>query len=143
MIKREAGATPQSHVLFLAHVVFCGRVEAKAIPVTETTSAHHTIQRDGAFEIELEGNPSTGYDWDTAATDAASLARVRITDMGVAPRRAAPSPDATRLVGAPVVRRWRVTALAAGTAQLIFRYRRAWESAAPVKTHSVIVEISN
>ena len=109
--------------------------------VSEATEAHHVLQPGGAFEFELEGNPSTGYDWDWTATAAASLALVEITDLGAVEMTGAR--PARGVVGAPVLRRWRVTARAAGTAQLTFSYRRSWERAPAIKTHIAIIEISN
>ena len=110
--------------------------------MTDHTQQTNSANIGDAFDVALVGNPATGYDWDVEVSAAACQALVIIADLGAAQIGGA-LPGAEQIVGAPVMRRWRITAESAGRAQLIFSYRRPWETAAALKTHTVIVEIAS
>lgn len=114
----------------------------KVHPMTEPTIRKIALRIGETLNVRLEGNPSTGYDWDAAASDEDSLSRVAIRDLGADHHSESAPPNAPRLVGAPVMRAWSVTAVLLGTARLIFNYRRPWETAGPIKTHIVILDIT-
>jgi inhibitor of cysteine peptidase len=83
--------------------------------------------------IELQENPSTGYRWGLDATAGSNLSILRISDRGFSERN-----GGRRLVGAPGIHRWDIEAVAAGTARVVFVYRRPWEDKA-ARRHEVAV----
>ena len=83
--------------------------------------------------IALPANPSTGYRWQVSETESSNLSAVRISDAGF-------TPDSAR-IGAPGLMRWRIEGLRAGAAEVVFVYRRPWESVAPSRKHVLRVRI--
>ena len=85
------------------------------------------------FEIELESNPSTGYEWTmTTRPDEAILGLTR--DEFV--------PSDSTAVGAPGKHIWRFKALAAGKTTIVLEYARSWEEdEKPRQVHTVTVEV--
>lgn len=84
--------------------------------------------------VELEENPSTGYRWEIDAGASSNLPILRISDRGFSERE-----GGKRLLGAPGIHRWNIEAASAGTARVIFIYRRPWEDKAG-RRHEVAVE---
>ncbi len=84
--------------------------------------------------VELEENPSTGYRWEIDAKASSNLPLLRIGDRGFSEREAG-----KRLLGAPGIHRWTIEAASAGTARVVFIYRRPWEGKA-ARSHEVAVE---
>ncbi|MBI5320498.1 protease inhibitor I42 family protein [Bradyrhizobium sp.] len=84
--------------------------------------------------VELEENPSTGYRWEVDAKASSNLPILRIGDRGFSERE-----GGKRLLGAPGIHRWSIEAASAGTARVIFVYRRPWEDKA-ARSHEVAVE---
>lgn len=85
------------------------------------------------FTIELESNPTTGYEWKmTTRPDAAILGLT--TDEFVAPQSSA--------TGAPGMHVFRFKALKAGNTNMVFQYARSWETEEPpAQTHDVSVAV--
>ncbi|WP_159727082.1 protease inhibitor I42 family protein [Methylosinus sp. Ce-a6] len=77
--------------------------------------------------IDFGENPSTGHVWrfDRAASENPSI--VRVGEGGFTPSGGEPDRP---LVGAPGRRRFRIEALAAGRARLVFAEERPWEKRA-------------
>jgi len=86
-----------------------------------------------AQAIEFVENPSTGYVWrfDRAASENPAI--VRVGEGGFTPSGGEPDRP---LVGAPGQRHFRVEAVAAGRARLVFVEERPWEKR-PVQRRSV------
>lgn len=115
----------------LAHVA--------AIVLMTTIGAEAAEQRlrlavGQSASVELEENPSTGYRWEIDAKASSNLPALRIGDRGFSQRE-----GGKRLLGAPGIHRWNIEAASAGTARVIFIYRRPWEGNA-VRSHEVAVE---
>ncbi len=68
------------------------------------------------FTVELEGNPTTGYEWQLAQDDA----RFRLINKDYAP----PSTS----IGAATKERFQIEALQSGSTTLTFKYKRPWET---------------
>lgn len=83
--------------------------------------------------VELGENPSTGYRWTVDAKASSGLSIVRIDDRGFS------APEQGKRLGAPGIHRWDIQAVRAGTANVVFIYRRPWENK-PVRSHQVAVE---
>lgn len=87
--------------------------------------------------IELEENPSTGYQWQIDLADSSNLSILHLTDKGFTQARFGDHP----VVGAPGVHSWTIKAVAAGKAAIVFVYRRVWERT-PIQKYIVTVEVS-
>ena len=87
-----------------------------------------------SFAINLDSNPSTGYQWQIVkALDTGLLELVDSKYI----------PPETNLVGAPGKEEWTFRAIKAGKAIISFNYVRSWENnVAPAKTDYYIVMIS-
>lgn len=86
-----------------------------------------TARVGGTVEIEVAGNPTTGYSWETKSVNAAVLKPVGEPEYRQTPRPAGGQP----LVGAGGTFIFRFKALAAGTSPVHLIYRRPWEKDAP------------
>ena len=94
-----------------------------------------TVRATAGQEVTLllEANPSTGYSWDLA--EAPGGWKVQMIDHEyVAPKEGVPGQGGHEA--------WRMGAIAVGTAELKFVYRRPWEKdKAPAKTVTVKMEV--
>lgn len=81
--------------------------------------------------LRLEGNPTTGFSWEVAEIDSATL--VQHKEVEFAPQ--------SNLIGAPGTFTFRFKALQRGATTLRLVYRRPWEKAAPADTFSVHIEV--
>jgi inhibitor of cysteine peptidase len=88
----------------------------------------------GSAIFSLQENVTTGYSWRIDQAASRDLDILVISDGGRSGGR-------RRMVGNPSVRHWKIRALKPGRAEIIFAYQRPWEPA-PVKTHSVEVEVA-
>lgn len=88
----------------------------------------------GSAVFSLQENVTTGYSWRIDSEASEGLDIIAIVDAG---RSGAPS----KMVGSPSVRRWKITALKPGHAEIVFAYQRPWEPA-PVQTRRVEVEVA-
>lgn len=68
-----------------------------------------------SWEVEIEGNPSTGYRWLLDEARSTGLASVEVKALGY-------RDSATDLLGAPALYVFRLTCLAPGEAHLVFAY---------------------
>jgi inhibitor of cysteine peptidase len=84
--------------------------------------------------IALQENPSTGYRWELSGSASRNLSLVDISDAGFAR-------GASRLLGAPGTRRFKIVAREPGTALAVFDYARPWERVEPARHHVVTIEI--
>jgi inhibitor of cysteine peptidase len=83
--------------------------------------------------IELESNPTTGYEWKMTTKPDASILGLT-TDTYEAPT--------SSLAGAPGKRIFRFKALKAGKTTIVFENSRSWEKdEPPAQTHTVAVEV--
>ena len=82
----------------------------------------------------LSENPSTGYSWAIDAAASKGLDVVAVEHRGHKPGKTMP--------GAPGERLWTLRALKSGHAEIAFVYRRPWESAPPVDTRTVVVDVA-
>lgn len=130
-------------VLFVAGVALAvwlglGRsgfvVGGDAVPAADTATVYReqdngrtvTIARGSRFAIELESNPSTGFNWDIAEPLPVS---VDLTSQG---RSGGISGEQ---VGTPGHQRFDFTAKAAGKGEIVMGYRRSWQKGVePAKT---------
>ena len=83
------------------------------------------------LEVSLKGNPTTGYQWETAAVDAAILKLVGEPEF---------NPDSGAL-GAGGKVTLRLIAVAAGQTTLQLIYHRPFENVPPIKTFKATVVV--
>ncbi|WP_316168353.1 MULTISPECIES: protease inhibitor I42 family protein [unclassified Bradyrhizobium] len=119
-----------ARLVYLVAIVLMVAIGAQARAADQTLR----LAVGQSASVELEENPSTGYGWAVDAKASFRLPLVRITDRGFSERE-----GGKRLVGAPGVHRWDIQALSAGTANVVFIYRRPWERK-HVRSHAVAVE---
>lgn len=82
--------------------------------------------------IELEGNPTTGYTWNTTVEGyAVSLETVETL----------PKEGTEDLVGAPVIQRFTFGVSDVGTSTVTLEYARVWESKAPLKKVVYVISV--
>ncbi len=85
------------------------------------------------FKVELESNPTTGYDWKMTTTPDPDI--LGLTQDSY-------DPPESSAMGAPGTRVWRFQALNAGSTTIVFEYARSWESdTPPAQTHNVSVVV--
>ncbi len=107
-------------------------------PATVTLTASDSggqikVKTGDLIVIQLEGNPSTGYAWETRDLDAAMFELVG------EPEFKSDSPD---LIGAGGTLTLTFKALKAGTATLNLVYHRPWETdVEPLDTFSITVTV--
>ena len=113
----------------------CGTKEATDDKQTVEPEAPTSIVTEAGkqFEINLAGNPSTGFEWTLADEPDPELVKRLWEDTYVY----ALTP------GAPAIQVFNFEALAVGSTDLKFEYSRSWETdVAPEKTHTVSVTIN-
>jgi len=83
----------------------------------ENSGATHEIAVGDLLQIEVEGNPSTGFWWHFQELDEEYLELVKEETEKVSKRR----------LGAPVLGRWRLRAKKCGKTTVSMAYYRQWE----------------
>jgi inhibitor of cysteine peptidase len=83
----------------------------------DDNGATATVSPGTGFTIQLDENPTTGYEWNATYSDNLNL----INDTFV--------PPDTQLVGAGGVRMWQFEATGVGTGNFTAIYKRPWEAA--------------
>jgi len=91
--------------------------------VTEAEAGPVALAVGQDLIVRLESNPSTGYSWTVAPSDAPVLAPREVQHM--------PDEVPAGVVGAGGIDALRFSAVAAGTQTLTFRYARSWETDTP------------
>lgn len=82
-------------------------------------------------------NPSTGYGWAINRAASQGLDKVAVADGGFRPG----APAGPQMVGVPGEHVWTLQALAPGSAEIVFAYRRPWEAEAG-ETRRVVVDVA-
>lgn len=89
-----------------------------------------SIGADQMLEVQLEGNPTTGYTWEVAEEGVVTL--VESTHQ----------PDSD-LEGSPGITTLRFEPKAAGSGDLVLIYHRAWEEGVePLETRTITVTVT-
>jgi inhibitor of cysteine peptidase len=111
----------------------CGPVAPKQLNLSEKDAGSTVQLRAGdTLEVVLEGNPTTGYQWEVGAGDTAVIKQVGEAQF---------QPD-TSAIGSPGKITLRFTAVAAGQTALKLIYHRPFEqNVPPVKTFEVTVVV--
>jgi inhibitor of cysteine peptidase len=101
---------------------------------TETGSVIN-VEQNNTFEISLEENGTTGYQWFHNLSDISALNLISEENLHYTSRE---------LVGAPIQKIWSFEALKPGTYTLTFEYKRSWEEGVePIKTVQCTINISS
>ncbi len=90
-----------------------------------------SVPKRGTLEVILQGNPTTGYEWEVARTDASLLPLDQVRYKSGSDRP-----------GAGGKYRFEFNALEAGTVDLRLVYKRSWEAGA-AETFHVTVHITD
>ncbi|MGD9819646.1 MAG: protease inhibitor I42 family protein [Desulfomonilaceae bacterium] len=96
-----------------------------------TAESRINVRAGESFDVELETNPSTGYQWDPI-----------FDSQFVTLRSSSVEPSPRKLLGAPTIVHFTFDALEAGETYLKFNYKRKWEPD-PVRTQTIRVNIVN
>jgi predicted secreted protein len=119
----------------------CGSDKAADDPGNQTspdmpggiTGESKDVKVDEEFEIELESNPSTGYEWKMTTAPDESILSLSGDEF---------IPADTDAVGAPGSHVWKFKALKDGRTNMVFEYARSWETdVPPEKVHNVSVTV--
>ncbi len=90
------------------------------------------VEKGDLFKIVLEGNPTTGYQWEVAAYNAETVARIGKPEY---------NSDSDK-IGAGGIYTFTFKALAAGQSDLELVYRRSWEEGVlPIDTFKVLIHV--
>ncbi|MBC7186489.1 MAG: protease inhibitor I42 family protein [Calditrichaeota bacterium] len=102
---------------------------------TLLTKADHgrevRLRQGQEITLALEGNPTTGFTWEVAEVDSATIAQAK--EVEYVPR--------SNLMGAPGTFTFRFKAVKNGVATLRLVYRRPWEKEAPADTFTVRIVV--
>jgi len=99
---------------------------------TDNNGEQIEVKQDQFIVIELEGNPSTGFDWEVKEVDEAILTLVGEREYEFD----------SKLLGAPGVVTFRFEVVKAGETTLELIYHRAWEEeVAPLEIFSVNIMV--
>ncbi len=123
-------------VLVIGGIFLVTRTPAAGAPISITADDAGktiTLRPGDTLIVTLEGNPSTGYNWERAKTDEATV----LKQIGDAEFQA----DRSDVVGGPGKIVLRFEAAAAGQTTLHLVYHRSWESEAPQKDFQVTVVV--
>ena len=120
-----------------AKLFFIGAAAAAvcSCATVEKTKPQETFKPE-SFQIELEGNPTTGFSWEC---EDSSPGIVKIEKSTVF---AAAEGDDGMKVGVPSKFVYKVTAARAGETILSFRYRRPWEKVPPAEERKFDIKVS-
>lgn len=122
-----------SLALLAASLVAC-QAAAQPTTISEQDAGKTIALRTGdTLRIELEGNPTTGYNWIATSQEPKLLDQIGESNV---------TPESDR-IGAPGTIVLQFSAVAPGQTILRLEYKRAWETdVAPLKTFEVAVTVS-
>ncbi len=119
-------------VLALAITTGCGKGTQMKLTSADNNKTID-VKTGDLVVIDLEGNPTTGYNWEAKDLDTSMLEQVGEPEF----KSSDPS-----LVGSGGSIRLTFKALKAGTTTLNLIYHRSWEKdVAPINTYSVVVTV--
>jgi predicted secreted protein len=113
-------------------------VVAMGAAAVSAQSAPLQVNVNESTTVELDGNSTTGYHWESEDGASENGGLVKIEDLGYAKREL--KPGERPLMGAPSKYQFRVTGLEAGTVKLVFTYVKGQDTA-PAKTQDVTIEV--
>jgi inhibitor of cysteine peptidase len=117
---------------FLDAVWLCISVSQAAVILSEEDAGSTAELRVGdMMDVVLDGNPTTGFSWETAAIDESVLKQ--LGEPGFEPH--------SSLIGSGGKFTFRFQAVASGQTLLRLVYHRPWESVPPEKTFEVTVVV--
>jgi C1A family cysteine protease/predicted secreted protein len=129
--------------LILALLISLGSISYAASPAAGTGPKEMQVtERDngGAIDLngqvlvlKLESNPSTGYGWQVQGLDKRMLRQVDVDEW---------VPDTPGMLGGSGTQVLRFAGVGKGQANLKLVYARSWETAAPAKTFSLKVQVT-
>jgi len=101
--------------------VFCPSYGEEAVILNKTSSGREIKVRIGAtIQVELEQLGAAGYAWEIQELD-----KEHFSILGV---KTEERPSGADLVGAPIMKTWRIRAIKAGKSKLKLIYYRPWEA---------------
>lgn len=100
--------------------------------------AQRVLRVGESWAFELEGNPSTGYQWRLNKAASTGLALIRLESLGYTnSRKTKPG-----RVGAPAPFKFRITGLKPGRTRVVIDYLRPWEQKPPNTQRTIELTIS-
>ena len=100
--------------------------------------AQRVLSVGESWAFELEGNPSTGYQWRVNKAASTGLGLIRLESLGYTnSRKTKPG-----RVAAPASFKFRITGLRPGRTRLVLDYLRPWEQKPPNAQRTIELMIS-
>lgn len=94
-----------------------------------------TVRTGDVITVVVKGNPTTGYTWTAALSEADAAILEQMGDPAYVPD--------SDLIGSGGTFVFRFRAVAAGEAVLMLTYARPWESVPPLETFSVVISVAD
>jgi inhibitor of cysteine peptidase len=108
-----------------------GCASEKAVLTLSDKGGTINIKAGGQIEVQLEGNPSTGYTWEAKDLDTTMIQKVGVTEF---------SSDNPGLVGTAGTLKLTFKILKTGRTSLTLVYQRPWEKdVEPLSTYQVTI----
>ena len=107
--------------LFILFLISCTAIKNNINePFLKVNKNYHDkeiyLKKGKIFEIHLEENPSTGYEWHFFQLDKDLFEIISIEKQ-----------PKSKFIGAPVISIWEIKALKSGESKIIMKYYRDWE----------------
>ena len=97
------------------------------------------VQKGDTIEIELETNPSTGYEWSLA--DSLSSGVVSFLEKKTV-KDTVNSDESEKIVGKPQKIKWSFKAMEQGATVIPLKYSRAWEESDSTRKESYKIKVT-
>ena len=111
----------------------CAKDGAKTVRISDADNGKTIPLRvDQVLNISLEGNPTTGYNWEVASKGLSATEQIGEPEFR----------PSSNLIGAGGKVTLRFLAKAKGKEKLILVYRRSWEKEAPLKEFQITIVVN-
>ena len=124
----------KSAIVYVATFAFLALLSTGAASAASNADESGQLSIGAVKVVTLSENTTTGYRWQIDKGQIANLAIVQISDAGH-------QKSSSGRIGAAGTHGWRIKALAAGSARIVFDYVRPWEHTAPARRHTLALEI--
>ena len=120
--------------LLICSAIACMAVSCASVKPVEESEKPSLLEKKftrHSIDIQLEGNPTTGYSWKYEISDSKI----------VSVKESIEYQGKDGVTGAPSIYTYTVTGLKAGIAEISFKYLRFWESETPAQVKKVKITV--